>query len=329
MLKSERSFIYTCCSQDMEAESKNVTGDICIVCFGTVIIPVIPASQCNCSVMICQHCFQQTLWGHIIYDKNLSSSFIENHYEEDRYKCMVCKAAYTNEGIAYTRYPRQLIIDIDNKNGDIVCPHCKTWTGSRTQFIDIHEAVCPCLTEYCSECGEVDRGEHNIICTGCNKPINKCVLRKHENKECTGNKCAKCGYLLQRHCVRICTECNTPIQLCKGQHIGEHYALEHKMINSEVSYGSAANDIYVSIEQATADAIQCSLCNYKYMLKQAKEHRRICLTLYDVGRRQALLQNILNDIISKAPKAISESLSYHMMQLMNITDRKTEHTPNQ
>ncbi len=152
--------------------------DNCLICQHTLSIPVIPAQTCLCDQVVCMKCHIDRVEVYSNPTKILTN-----------YKCLLnCGASYKNvpKDSSYTLLGYKEFYRLDKLYGDIKCPVCEKWKGSRSSYITEHKDVCS--KEYYKKCDGckkvVNINEHNIECEYCLNEITLCTKRKHYMQEC-------------------------------------------------------------------------------------------------------------------------------------------------
>lgn len=193
----------------MSAEDNaEAEGDVCIICKSIVTIPCVPIQDCMCNTVFCLQCLRDT--------------YKLNTKERSEKNCIICKKALKiqeHSAKMYVVMNQGVITRLDKKYGDMTCPRCNIWKGSRVLFLKEHSKMgknmCPEMFTMC-RCGVYDVfKKHYSFCDCTPVPIPACELESHR-RACPRALCQKCGFRSSEH-THKCEFCSTTWQECPDE----------------------------------------------------------------------------------------------------------------
>lgn len=182
-----------------------------MICQDTLKVPVRLVKKnpaCECDYYVCDVC---------------AHTYIDHCKKNNRpIKCIICKECYIGDVIydpgtgkkkhAYYIKDYPYAFKLDETHSDkINCQHCNLWTGSRIEFIMVHEYECDYILTSCQYCNtssyRKDIGEHESVCPAriincefCKTSIRFTEIDNHINTVCPEYKvyCKWCNEMVKR-----------------------------------------------------------------------------------------------------------------------------------
>ena len=258
--------------------------DTCSLCGCTLCIPVKPLTTCECVQIVCQHCLEK----YLEFDKSPMQLV-------GSYKCLAgCGVEFCKEADHSMIIPvaARIADNLDREYGDITCPWCNTYTGTRRSLRNVHMNTCSGRYATCTSCYHIVGPHHTVNCKGCDARIPLCSNKYHMLHQCTAYKCYACHKCVPDHEESKCFGCGTIIYGCKtdtgaGAYYSHYETCAHII---KVYDQNTCKYQYMSLDQYMTQLPVCKRCNFR--VSNPATHDDYCITIIELKRLLGLVSPV-------------------------------------